>query len=125
MLQKEKMNTGVLAINVSAFREELPGIFDLGRSEQWQFPSFDQGLVVEYFRRKDFSKVDLLPDIFNYKLYWKYDPAAITIHTHGPKLLGEERKCTLCFIVNLTDSWLEECSGEFPGSYLSLLKLAW
>jgi hypothetical protein len=114
-----------VAINVSAFREELPGIVDLGRAKQWQFVALDQGLILEYFKMTDFSKVDLLPDIFNYKLYWKYDPAAIIIHTHGPKLFGNDRMCTLCFIGNLTGSWLEECSGECPRSYLGLLKLAW
>jgi hypothetical protein len=74
----------------------------------------------------DFSKVDLLPDIFNYKLYWTYDPAAIIIHTHGPKLLGGlKSKCTLCFLANLTYSWLEECSGTCKASHVPLLKLAW
>jgi hypothetical protein len=124
-VQKEKRNTGVMAINVSAFREELPGVIDLGRAEQWQFTSFDQGLILEYFQRTDFSKVDPLPDIFNYKLYWKYDPAAIIIHTHGPKLLGVGRNCTLCFVSNLTDSSLEDCSGVCPKDYLPLFKLAW
>jgi hypothetical protein len=124
-VQGEKRNTGVIAINVSAFREELPGVIDMGRAGQWQFTSFDQGLFLDYFRRTNFSKVDILPDIFNYKLYWKYDPAAIIIHTHGPKLLGERRNCTLCFLGNLTDSWLEHCSGVCPKLYLPLLKLAW
>ena len=48
-VQGQKANTGVVAINVSAFREELPGIVDLGRAKQWQFVALDQGLLLEYF----------------------------------------------------------------------------
>lgn len=93
----EAINYGVIYFNVSAFSTLSLGMLNWAKQERFHF-NHDQELMFQYIG----NRVNTLPDVYNWKLYWgnarmarrpQYPGSEIKIlHFHGPKL-----KLAICF----------------------------
>ena len=83
--QKDKKeNTGVMYFNVTALSEKKADIVAFGKEQAWNFPAYDQGLILAYFSQDHISQ---LPPEFNWKGYWgcPESESMHIYHWHGPK----------------------------------------
>jgi hypothetical protein len=121
VIKGQKINSGVMFINVRGFGKELPKLLDFADQHDWKFAAYDQGLLIQYFK----DRLVLLPDKYNWKLYWGINKEAFIVHFHcGMKL----NACSECFMVNRFDlhnkelqSDVRKCSKNIPlceGDYL-------
>ena len=80
----EKANSGVMYMNVPEFGAKVADLIAFGERHDWDFPAYDQGLLLAFFRPDQIAQ---LPDQFNWKGYWgKPEENEISIlHWHGPK----------------------------------------
>jgi hypothetical protein len=80
----ERMNTGVMLVNVAAFRKHAEAFrrFTAGILPEAISVSWDQHAYRLYF--KEFGWKSLAPAL-NWKPYWGVNPGAKIVHFHGPK----------------------------------------
>ncbi len=80
---RARFNSGVLWLNLAAFRAELPGLVETVHRllPATMRSPFDQLALQDHFR----GRVDPLPDELNWKPYWGYNVGARIVHFHGPK----------------------------------------
>ena len=111
-------NTGVMLIDVPRFQREIPSLvsFRNNHPEQTIFRAFDQDWLNLYFsqtRQHELGR-HMLPLYWNWKLYWRLEPAHFTdlkiVHFHGPKPDRGAWKMATCE-TNLTDFWPREYHG--------------
>ncbi|GAB4813078.1 hypothetical protein N2152v2_000124 [Parachlorella kessleri] len=110
-----------MVFNVPAVRNELPNFLRYGRDNNFSFPVYDQGWLVQY--RTDYNKTwPAIADEMNWKVYWGSNPNASILHWHGPKpRLG---KCIECFLEERQkEGWEKRCGGCHP-AYVPLLQFA-
>lgn len=75
-------------------KKHFSSLLAYAQQKQWQFLSYDQGLMINYFV-KHTSLAQLLPDSFNWKGYWGGNSNEVIIaHFHGPK----PGRCLDCFL---------------------------
>lgn len=86
----EIVNTGVMMIDVPAFRKEWPAILNHAAALE-SFPLHDQEMLNSYFSGTEElnKKRLLLPIHWNWKSYWRLQPSTAydikILHFHGPK----------------------------------------
>jgi hypothetical protein len=107
-------NTGVMYLNVEKFRARLPGLLQHAYVNKFNFISHDQGLIMDYFK----NDMALLPDEYNWKAYWGFNPNAAVLHFHGPK----PGQCLLCCLKHERD--FEKLCYTCPPLYIPLFTFA-
>lgn len=96
------LNYGVIYFNVSGFNAVSKDMLDWAREKEFHF-DHDQDLMTQYIG----TRVNTLPDAYNWKLYWgntttarrppySGDDEIKILHFHGPKL-----KLAMCFYKKL------------------------
>ena len=78
----ERMNSGVLVVNVPALRKEIAGFYEFARHNLARlYPGFDQPAINEYFK----GRIEHLPVELNWRPYWGPRQNAAIVHFHGAK----------------------------------------
>ena len=111
MRHRTPVNTGVMLMDVPAFREEFPHMiaFRNQSPDPTQFYAFDQGWMNSYFSQNKVMKAKrhLLPLYWNWKLYWRLDPSVYSslklVHFHGPKPAVGAREMAACNVHHVDD----------------------
>ncbi len=88
------VNTGVMIVNVSWLAREETSIFYFAKANNFDFPSYDQGLFNSYLSGTNQTDRPL-DDTFNWKAYWPPSRHIKILHWHGPKPLGDCSACVL------------------------------
>lgn len=119
-------NAGVLFQNLDGYAATHLKLMAFARARRWDLrhAAHDQGML-NYFTHTHNGSAKLLPDVWNWKVYWGNPPAKsfVLVHFHGMKPLT--RACDGCNITWLecmgmlrpnTDSSLTECPVELGGT---------
>ena len=79
-----KANSGVMYMNVLGFGAKVADLIAFGEGHDWDFPNYDQGLLLAFFQQDQIAQ---LPDQFNWKGYWggPENGDIFILHWHGPK----------------------------------------
>lgn len=121
-----KANTGVMYINVTGFRNDVPALIKYGVDTGWKHNAWDQGLVLDFYNQDTMTQ---LPDEYNWKGYWGHPEGngeqSVLLHWHGPKPMS----CLDCYVDAIsspgwggdTDRLYELCS-ECPKVYTDIFR---
>ena len=77
----KEINSGVMLMNVSRLRRDLPALLDFGCDMIHTMQGYDQEFLRVFYN----GKWDPLSPKYNWKPYWGTDPMARIVHFHGPK----------------------------------------
>ena len=94
-------NSGVMHMNVTAFRAELPALLDFAVGKKWNFVAGDQGLLLEFYK----DRIVALPPELNWKPYWGINENASIVHFHASKFQYCAEEFITLRYTNITDFW--------------------
>jgi hypothetical protein len=79
-------NNGVMTMNVTAFKLDLPKLLDFGDTKDLWLTGASQAVMMQYYRTQP-RGMQLLPDEYNWKPYWGKcnDDDVHIVHFHGAK----------------------------------------
>lgn len=96
----------MLYVNAQGFREALPDLLDFARARHWKLAAADQTLLLQGLG----DKLQLLPDVYNYKGYYGAAPGVQLVHFHGPKPM----RCLPCYL-RYPEHYKDDCQDDCGG----------
>lgn len=78
---KGSFNSGAMLMNLKNMRSEHSNFMNFLIEKQFDFNSYDQGALYEYYK----EKWTILDEIYNWRPFAGINPEARVIHFHGPK----------------------------------------